>query len=129
MIAKYGILDLDFLAPDSLLDTEFEHGIRLLKRLGFIPTPEAVQRHEQEMQEWPEDMADVMKDFTCLDQLNESLEQKQWIIRLFLQTTHQTLKLEQRLTLPPTYLPRVFTVSDACVTNADFVWFHRHFYF
>jgi hypothetical protein len=32
------------------------------------------------------------------------------------------------LTLPVDYFPRAFTITDACVTNADFVWFHKHFY-
>ncbi len=129
MIAKYGILDLDFLGPISLLDTDFEHGIRLLQHLRFIPTRDATQKHNQEKQEWPHDPTDDMEDFTCLEQLNESLERNQQVIRLFLESAHQILRPEQKLgRLVASDLPRVFTVTDACVTNADFIWFHRHFY-
>ena len=26
------------------------------------------------------------------------------------------------------YFPKTFEVADACLTNAAFIWFHKHFY-
>ena len=39
----------------------------------------------------------------------------------------QQLKLFS-LKLSPEYLPKQFTIADACITNSSFVWFHKYFY-
>jgi hypothetical protein len=31
-------------------------------------------------------------------------------------------------TLPPTYFPRTFTVTDACITNGSTIWLTKYFY-
>ncbi len=120
-MAKYGILDLTFSGQDTLLETQFESGIPLLKKLNFVIGPERAKEMAVEME---------TDDPTCLTELAEEIEQKQTVIRIFLQAEQIQGKGPHCLGhLQPDYLPRDFTIADACVTNSGFVWFHKHFYF
>lgn len=42
VIAKYGILDLRFTVPDTVLKTNHRSGISMLGELGFFPPPEEI---------------------------------------------------------------------------------------
>jgi hypothetical protein len=123
--AKYGLLDLTYTAPSFLLESQYESGISLLKTLHFLIGPEEAEEIVREMRELDENFDDP----TCLQNLNEDLEMKQTFLRLFLQTDHKAQGREILGILSPGFFPRVFTVKDACATNSDYVWFHKHFYF
>jgi hypothetical protein len=119
-LGKYSLLDLTLTASPSLLKDQYETGIRLLEKLRFVrsnasPSNDTVFGNED--------------DPTCLTSLMECLETDQTTILLFLRSEKLVGKGRHWLgELPQDYFPRSFEVQDACVTNADFVWFHKHFY-
>lgn len=117
-IAKYGIIDATFLAPDNLLGTDSPGGITLLKELGFITDANSEDSNAVE-----EMFGD---DPTCLAELAEGIDKSQMVIRIFLQDDRDEDTFY--LKIPEGYFPRKFRVEDACVANSDFVWFHKHFY-
>lgn len=127
--AIYGLLDLTYTVPSSLLESQYESGISLLKALHFLIDSEKAEEITREMRELAADTNEDFNDPTCLQNLNEALETKQTFLRLFLQTDHKAQGRERLGLLLPGFFPREFTVKDACVTNSDFVWFHKHFYF
>ena len=109
-VEKYGILDITFLVPHSLLDSEFEHGIALLKELHLASKPSEVRppsKDDQLYDDWVE---------FWLTEFNQALEKKQTLVKLFLRSKDKSI-------------PGIFTIVDACVTNGDFVWLNCHFYF
>jgi hypothetical protein len=119
-MARHSILDLTFTGQDALLESQYESGIPLLKKFHFIGDPERAKELADELE---------LDDPLCLGELNDDIERKETVIRLFLEA--ESIKgIGRHLIgeLPPDYLPRDFTVTDACATNAGFVWFHKHFY-
>jgi hypothetical protein len=138
-ITKYGILDLRFLVADNKLVSDYQTGIPLLKDLAFVVPLEK----EEELKESARVLGDKFADDpTCLKELAEDLAKEQTLLKLFFRGEAgvaiylaQDLPIEEKVkymespTLPPGYFPQVFTATDACFTNADFVWFHKHFYF
>jgi hypothetical protein len=68
-------------------------------------------------------------DPTCLRELDEDINQNEVVIRLFLEGRKiGSLGPHILGKLPLDYLPQEFTIKDACMTNAGFIWFHKHFY-
>jgi hypothetical protein len=124
-MAKYGLLDLTFSAPGSLQRGEYESGIHLLKRLGFLPEGEQAEA----LSELSHVLGEKEDDPTCLLELYEDISLDQTLLRLFLESDRiPGMGPHIPGKLPDDYLPRIFKVTDACVTNAEFVWFHKHFY-
>src|SRR5258708_27398723 len=66
-VGKYGILDLTFQVPDSLLESQFESGISLLKTLHFVRNEE----QKQEMADLLGDLLEPTDDSICLTSLSE----------------------------------------------------------
>lgn len=127
-IVKYGIIDVTLTAPEHLLNSRDQGGISLLRNLGFI---EEVDKEVQD------DFSDLIgSDLSCLELLAEGLEKKRTLIKLFLLAEGQAtdwsellLRIEGgSLRIPEGYLPRLFQVEDACITNSDFAWFKKHLY-
>lgn len=130
MLAKYDFLDLTFSAPAYLLESQYESGISLLKALYFIrdPSEESV---DEELREISLLFGD---DPTFLSELADDLSKNMTVCRMFLDSTHprewdkNNRMMALKLSLPSSYFPQVFVIGDACITNAGFVWFHKHFY-
>jgi hypothetical protein len=127
-IVKYGIIDVTFTAPEHLLNSRDQGGITLLKDLGFI---EEVDKEVQD------DVSDLISsDLSCLELLAEGIEKKSTLIKLFLLAEGQAtdwsellLRIQEgTLSVAEGYLPRLFQVEDACITNSDFAWFKKHLY-
>lgn len=116
-VAKYGILDLRFSAPDDLL-VDAASGVPLLRELGFLPGAGTEQPQQ------------VCDDPVCLEMLAEEIAVGRVFLSLFLEggrpgsTPAELVQLQ----IPEGYLPRSFRVVDACVTNAASVWLWKHFY-
>ena len=110
MMAKYGLLDLEFGAPDLEFTLGDRGGVPLLKELGWF------EQGDADEDSW-------------LDSLETGFTAHP-IIKLFLETKGGEELNPDRLELRvgPGYLPRQFTVVDACATNCGMVWFARHFY-
>jgi hypothetical protein len=124
-LAKYDLLDLEFIAPQTLLDTSFKGGIKLLEALNLI------HRHRKDEPPLDEFAAEErIEDLNAvLTELNEDILQDSTILKVFLESSnHRTKIIRLPLELPDDYFPRQFTVKDACVTNSGFVWISKHFY-
>ena len=114
VVAKYGILDIRFTAPNNMLASDVSAGVPLLRELGYLPGGEAGPQNR------------VCDDPTCLEMLQEELDEGQTWLRLFLEGGRPGGHVSLRV--PEGYLPRAFRVTDACVTNASGVWLWKHFY-
>ncbi len=42
-LVPYGILDLSFKMPDTVLESDYQSGIALLKELGYVPSSEELE--------------------------------------------------------------------------------------
>lgn len=108
-------------------------GLALLGEYGFLDTgfPDA-------------EIGDTDPDDpTCLTELQQEIEKGETVLRLFLNDNkgdyfkrlrqsgeaealiNGSKTFEQILTQ---YWPSTFIISDACLTNAPFIWFNKHFY-
>lgn len=142
-LAKYAILDLKFAMAQRVLAEPDKLGRKALSDLGFLLSKED-QKVARELEE---------KDPTCIESLVEGLTaRKEWLL-VFLElaprgdpilerlnaTQHaiQTgvpveeasiFALHQAIEALPTRFPAKFKIIDACITNSDFIWFHKHFY-
>lgn len=126
MIAKYGIIDLEFEVESSNLSSGFRKGISVLKELGFVIDPKSAEESASLARELFGDESD---DPTCLTQLGEELKQGKTVMRLFLRSERiQGMGSHLVGHLPSDYFPKLFTLEDACIANSGFVWFHKHFY-
>jgi hypothetical protein len=114
-------LDLTFNVWGEFFDVEYERGIPLLKKLGFLA--------ETEFEEIETELGNNSDDLTDMTGLIKELEQGKTVIRLLLKA--EPPRFPPGLIIDPNPgfpLPREFIIKDACVTNSGFVWFHKHFY-
>lgn len=131
MLAKYDFLDLTFSVPAYLLQSHYESGISLLKALHFIIDPSEEDIDELEYKELSEFWGD---DPTFLSELAEDVSKNMTVCRMLLDSIHprewdkNNRVMAMTASLPSAYFPQVFFIKDACITNAKFVWFHKHFY-
>ncbi|MBW3600452.1 MAG: hypothetical protein KY475_24710 [Planctomycetes bacterium] len=96
----------------------------LLRHLGFLPDEDQVQNDIPWLDDDPE---------LCLRTIGEEVANEQTWLKLFfvndgIQRTSFPDRLRQTLQPELIKLPLEFTLTDACLTNAPFVWFNRHFY-
>jgi hypothetical protein len=127
-MVKYGIIDVTFAAPERMLNSRDEGGISLLKDLGFID--------EVDKEDHADSSELFVSDLSCLELLAEGLEKRCTLIKLILLSEGQDTDWSEllkrieggSLRIPEGYLPRLFQVEDACITNSDFAWFKKHLY-
>lgn len=125
-MAKYGFLDITFRVDPILLEQSCRSGLELLKDLRFIDFDATLKEVKDGFQE---DAQIVTDNLICLEQLNESLSSSKTFLRIFLESERIKGKGSHMFgILPPDYLPKTFTIRDACIANSDFVWFHKYFY-
>jgi hypothetical protein len=139
-LAKYRLLDLTFAVDGLRWEPSDCPGISTLKEFGFALHPDNL----------PEDQREYLKndkDPTCLGELAGDIDQGQVLLRLFLEESPRRDALEHvkelmragkghlffggvndlRAALAD-FFPHQMAVSDACLTNAESIWFHKHFY-
>lgn len=111
-MAKYELLDLSF-HSETKFDLQDRGGVSLLKELYFVGA-----ERDPEEDDW------------CLEALEESIDDGQNLVKLFLrpESPANTDPNQRGGNLPAGYLPRLFLVEDACLTNANYVWMNKHFY-
>jgi hypothetical protein len=139
-LAKYCHLDLTFGVDGVEWRPHDDFGITTLKKLGFALHPRELSKNER--QHLTEE-----KDPTCLRELAEDINQGGAVLRLFLEETPRRELLDywkgvmkngkghlfeggvdQMRILLEGFFPHDLAISDACLTNARFIWFHKHFY-
>lgn len=131
MLAKYDFLDLTFSVPAYLLQSHYESGISLLKALHFIIDPSEEDIDELKYKEVSGFLED---DPTCLTELAEDVSKNMTVCRMILNRSNprewnkNNRMMEMIASLPSGYFPQIFVIRDACITNSEFVWFHKHFY-
>jgi hypothetical protein len=143
LMAKYGFLDLEFVAAQQLLAGSDKINSSGLRQLGFIKTSQDPQQKSQLFD----------NDRACLEVLMEGINEKACFLRVFMsfepsgeaikriikQAEKERLngiskehivasalfavadKIHQRL-------PATFTIEDACLTNSDAIWLAAHEY-
>lgn len=122
-LAKYGLLDLEFRAPDSHLLLEFSTGIPLLKELGFLSDTDDGLDDDNELAL-----------LGCREDLEQGIKKDGTLLKVFLidlEKRHATdLRDRMWLMRHPSQIPFPidFRVIDACVTNSGGVWIIKHFY-
>ena len=135
-VAKYGIQDLSFKVPATVLESNYQSGISLLQELGYVPPHEELEEARKNAREtgmkspddpfcWQELAEDIAKGHTLLLLFMKGepvFPQEFWSVPL------SRKKKRQRMLKRASYFPREFKIIDACYTNARGVWFHRYFY-
>ena len=129
-LGKYGLLDRSFAAPPELLeDRSTLVGIAALHANGMglpiepDPDPEITAMEAEMAAGCLSDLADDLGSCVLKVLLNDDVDDA----RRFAHLKH-TIARAQRISLLPDYFPRVFTVTDACVTNSKRIWMGKHFY-
>ena len=127
-LGKYGLLDRSFAAPPELLeDRSTLVGIAALHANGMglplepDPDPEITAMEAEIAAGCLTDLADELGGCVLKVFLNDDIDNA----RRF---AHLEQTRVPRVSLLPDYFPRVFTVTDACVTNAKRIWLGKHFY-
>jgi len=116
MMAKYDLIEMDFELACVGTFREGDLGsLELLKELSFVFEDPTTQGLEEG---------------SCLEFFEKSIEDEKRYLKLFLEAPNDDERTPERQygRLPPRYLPRSFTVSNACLTNSRFVWMNIYFY-
>ena len=123
-IAKYGLLDLRFNAPQAKLDATSPAGVPILRELGFV---------DGGMDKLAEELGGDSGG--CIEELSEGIAENKAHLLLYLESSEPNvseLSMIDRMARvrdPATIdFPIAFTVIDACVSNSSFVWINKHFY-
>ncbi len=132
MLAKYDFIDLTFRVPDYLLlQSYYQSGISLLRELLPVKEPSNEEEDYQEIDD------EFFKDLFILEMLAEEVDAGLTLCRMVLHRQsprpyEERAKINSRtlprLILPNNYFPHRFVIGDACLTNAQAVWFFKHFY-
>jgi hypothetical protein len=114
-VAKYALLDLELSLPPGTARDLPRLSLQALRDLEVVVP------------------ASPGEDGVCLDMLSEEVSSGSLVLKLMLDAVHDDRSVGQRLHhvvkgLPRGYLPRMFCVRDACITNAPMLWLGKHFY-
>ena len=116
VVEKYSATDLIFVTRKPRLTDRDVLSLEELQELGFL--------------EYSADQK--FFDSYTSEFLAKSVSDKYEFLLLFLETEsplRAQLQAESPTpSFPVDYFPREFTVVDACLTNARFIWMERHFY-
>ncbi len=132
---KYVFLDLTF-AVDFAPRTWARANLRLLQEYGYLP------KDREEAIDCLPYGEDPMNNGS-LFLLEEDLDKKRIVLRLFLQPTilsrrihgnsrltaaERNARAREAIPLKERKFPIVFRIQDAALTNADSIWLFKHFY-
>ncbi|MBZ5530062.1 MAG: hypothetical protein LAO20_01405 [Acidobacteriia bacterium] len=143
VLAKYKMLDLSFATTIPLLSQADRVSRQTLVNLGFVPSREEPAATEDADDEDPTCMTDLVQDTQAGHEwLKVFLDL--WPARKAVTEFMEAVKKAQRNPVPGQdafsvafeqllrevegLFPAQFRIRDACITNSDFVWFHKHFY-
>lgn len=131
MLAKYDFLDLTFRVPDHLLlQSNYQSGIPLLRQL--LPAQEPSDEEELD-----EEIDELFNGLSILEMLAEDVDAGLTLCRMLLKSQSPRSFTERerrnfltlpRMMLPNNYFPHRLIIRDACLTNAEAVWFYKHLY-
>lgn len=131
MLAKYDFIDLTVRVPDHLLlESNYQSGIPLLREL--LPAQEPLDEEELD-----EEIDELFNGLSILEMLAEDVDAGLTLCRMLLESQSPRSFAERerrnfltlpRMMLPDNYFPHRLTIRDACLTNAEAVWFYKHFY-
>jgi hypothetical protein len=107
----------------------------VLRELGFVMRPDEIS--EELNLATSQDT-----DLTCLGELQDEIAKNRDVLRLFVEEQPRRNMKEHMLAMAKGggmsadfvdrflsgYFPKDLVVTDACLTNAPFIWFHRHFW-
>jgi hypothetical protein len=143
ILAKYKMLDLSFTTETPVLTQEDKIDRQTLVDLGFLT------QKPQDASLVPTNGDEAEEDPTCLNDLIEEGQKGYeslmifldlWPIRNAIAEYMQAVKqaqstgdpvataLDELLLRVNDLFPGTFKIRDVCITNSDFVWFHKHFY-
>ena len=124
-IGKYGLIDFEY-ACDANIDSTKTDNVQLLREFGFGPNADRESDDILLLEDDPE---------YCIRQIRDGIALNQTWLKLFFSTTSVDfgkldMKTRFRQTTNPALIqfPLDFRCVDACLTNAPFIWFNRHFY-
>lgn len=129
VMAKYGFIDATFSVSNNLLRNCSRANRKLLEELCFVYEKGSEEEFDSE------DAAFAFAELT------EDIEENKAYIKLFVEkedrkkhSTYISEQYDKHIKLNETYipefpdLPKTFVITDACITNSDFVWINKHFY-
>lgn len=138
-LAKYKLLDLSFALPQPVLSATDTITRNMLIELGFMNAEE----------EGPMGFVHSENEDTCIEDLVEGTRRGKHWLKLLLDVWPLRDALEEYITAirpaerGPTFndqgwarllreaetmFPSEFRIRDACITNSNIVWVHKHFY-
>jgi hypothetical protein len=139
-LAKYCILDLTFAVDGIEWQPSDDQGTSVLKQFGFAC-------HSDELSEDQRRLISQNNDSTCISELAEDIDEGHRLLRLFLEEVprrelldywKQLMKAgkgrlfeggaDEMKMLLADFFPHQMQLTDACLTNAEFIWFHKHSY-
>lgn len=114
-VAKYALLDLEFVLPPGPAIDLPRLSRKELRGLDVLVPASP-------------DETDV-----CVTSLFEEVTSDVFLLKLMLDVVNDERSVPERLRhtvkgLPAGYLPRMFRVRDACITNGPTLWLGKHFY-
>ncbi len=131
MLAKYDFIDLTVRVPDHLLlESNYQSGIPLLRQL--LPAPEPLDEEDID-----EETDELFNGLSILEMLADDIDEGLTLCRIFLESQSARSFTERvrdnvldwpLLILPNKYFPHRLAIRDACLTNAQNVWFYKYFY-
>jgi hypothetical protein len=133
-VEKYQFLDLTIQVPAPLLlQSSYESGISLLRQL-FPQNQDDVEANLEE----DDELENLNFSRTFLEMLVEDLDTGSTFCRMRIESRSPRTFAEQFEAqrqnegiipkLPDDFFPHLFLIRDACLTNAQGVWFYKYFY-
>lgn len=124
-IGKYGLIDFEYPCHTKIESAKTDN-VRLLREFGFLPKSDAESDKLFLIDDDPE---------CCIREIQGGISQNQTWLKLFFNTTSPEFhKLDFKTRFKQAASPELiefpldFRCTDACLTNAPFIWFNRHFY-
>jgi len=141
VLAKYKMLDLSFITTNPVLSKGDRLDRKKLVALGFVPGKETAGMDDGSDDEDPTCLAELVQDaqvghewlkvFLDVEPRRDSMAEYLHVYQEAEQAGAKdasSTAYDRLLRQVDSLFPSRFRIRDACVTNSDFVWFHKHFY-
>jgi hypothetical protein len=144
-IIKYGILDVVFRVPNTILASNYQNGFTVLQELGVIGSAQKITTIEEvEKMQDPSFYIDGsglhyiwmfidsnLTLFKLFFRGKSAFTSRSFLKRMILKSKRKRMsgvEFYRNLSLPHDYFPHRFKIVDACLTNSSSVWFEKHYY-